>query len=169
MGLFPDDFPFGSKRATEETAPVSVVTAIAPAPVVEAPEPPDEPPIAAALPTQAVKPAIERRKAMRHPLITRAQLRADIGFTGLVSVEVHNISLLGVRLISPHPIDAEQKAQIRLEVGPLKWSARLRVITCHRADGSNRFHLGCQFIGNEMMKPWGGTASTPNAASAAAA
>jgi hypothetical protein len=75
---------------------------------------------------------------------------------------------LGVRLISPHPIDVQQKAQIRLEVGPLKWSTRLRVVTCQQ-EGSGRFHLGCQFIGNEMMKPWGRTASTPNAASAAAA
>jgi hypothetical protein len=172
MGLFPDDFPFGSsKRATDElAAPVSVVAPVTPEPIVEATtEPHVDPPLIAPPAAPAVKPAVERRKALRHQLITRAQLRADVGFTGLVSVEVHNISFLGVRLISPHPIDVQQKAQIRLEVGPLKWSTRLRVVTCQHDEGSNRFHLGCQFIGNEMMKPWGGSAPATNAASAAAA
>jgi len=54
---------------------------------------------------------------------------ADIGFTGIVNVDVQNISLLGLRFRSAHPIDANQKAQIRLDTGPLRWSSRVRVVT----------------------------------------
>ena len=41
------------------------------------------------------------------------------------------------------------KANIRLEVGPLKWNARLRVINCRQWDGAS-YLIGCEFVGNEI-------------------
>jgi len=183
MALFPDDFPFGSSRNAAAGEPVSSVVPVAEpaveyAPINAAPVVPPEPIMASVAPIQptpipaapiagapiaaaSVAPVVqttERRKALRQPLVTRAQLRADVGFTGTMHVEVVNISLLGVRLASPHPIDPQQKAQVRLDTGPLRWSSRIRVVTC-QPDGGGRYALGCQFVGNEMMKPWGAAAA----------
>ena len=172
MALFPDDFPFGSRTALAE--PVSSITSVEPLQAVEPSAPvaqviePVAPVIAVAITRAAPPPAHERSKALRHTLVARAQLRADMGFTGLVNVDVQNISLIGVRFLSQHPIDAHQKAQLRVEAGPLRWSSRVRVITC-QADNAGRYQIGCQFVGNEMMKPWGATGASGNAAPAAAA
>jgi hypothetical protein len=172
--LFPDDFPFNSRTPSVDSVssityaePMQAVEPIAPA--APAPAPIIEPvaPVTAVPTTPAhPPPSSERRKALRHTLVARAQLRADMGFTSLVNVDVQNISLIGVRFLSQHPIDAQQKAQLRMEAGPLRWSSRVRVVTC-QADNAGRYHIGCQFVGNEMMKPWGATTPAGNAAAAA--
>jgi hypothetical protein len=174
MALFPDDFPFNNRAPAAE--PMSSITSVEPreelaapvepvrAPVVEVMAP-AAPVVTAVLTPAPPPPGNERRKALRHTLVARAQLRADMGFTGLVNVDVQNISLIGVRFLSQHPIDPQQKAQLRMEAGPVRWSSRVRVVTC-QSDGGGRYQIGCQFVGNEMMKPWGTSAAAPAAAAA---
>jgi hypothetical protein len=85
-------------------------------------------------------------------LTARATLRVD-GQPSPVNVEMGNISLLGVRFFSEQAMEIGQRAQIRLEVGPLRWNSRLRVITCMRDDWG-RFCVGCEFVGNELVRPY---------------
>lgn len=171
MFSFPPEFPFVSGRkpsaAAAEPPP-------APEPVVEAqPEPqqvreplqmPEPQPVAISppLPTQ-VAPRIEpkraapahaeRRKIKRDSLSTSALLRID-GYHGPpTKIELTDISIAGARFRCDRPMDIGEKAQIRLEVGPLRWTTRLRVIHCTRIDATHLI-IGCAFLRTELLRPW---------------
>ena len=154
MAMFPDEFPFKSEAPVEQVSEPVMEAPPAPAPV--APAAPSAPPHAAApapIPTAVDVHVPERRRSPRQVLTARAMLRAEGRVATPIPVEMNNISLLGVRFHSDLPLDRDQRAQIRLEVGPLKWNARLRVITC-TPDDWGRFTIGCEFVGNELVRPW---------------
>jgi hypothetical protein len=62
-----------------------------------------------------------------------------------------NLSLLGVQFRTNDLFDRDEKATIRLEVGPLRWNSPLRVVHCEKKeDGS--YTVGAAFIGNELNR-----------------
>jgi len=180
MALFPDDFPFSKPAASDPmpepeafqapesdpefapapdfapaaqsgrsfdampraSMPAGFATDIAPAA------------ISAPAPAPAPAPTIEfpdRRKSPRQTLLAKAMLRPDAGGPAR-AVELRNLSLLGVRFRAPEPLADGERFQIKLEVGPLKWATRLRVINCVRDESGAAYYIGCAFIGNELTR-----------------
>jgi len=179
MPLFPDDFPFNRKRDSEprpepeialqpkpepqtayepvpaapvvQSSPKTIATNIEP-PIV--PAWPPEPPPLDPLPTSEPAPVPrERRRSPRQAMRARAILKTDTGRGGPVNVEIDNISMLGVRFRSSQPLSLGDRANIRLEVGPLKWATRFRVITClEDPKRRQQYLIGGQFVGNELAR-----------------
>ena len=61
---------------------------------------------------------------------------------------------MGIGFYSQAPLTVGEKGQLKLEVGPLRWASRMRVKTCQSRDGG-LFEIGAEFIGNELVRPWG--------------
>jgi hypothetical protein len=169
--VFPDDFPFNGRRETRsepaaasEPQPSSVfppgfpfnhaqpepqAEATVATPTVPAEEAYDEP---EAVALAAPLPFKERRRSPRQRMRAKATLRVDNIGGNPINVELENLSLLGVRFRADRSLLLNDKANIRLEIGPLKWNARLRVINClPGADGAT-FTIGCEFVGNELAR-----------------
>ena len=168
---FPDDFPFNTKSEPQgagaeqrttftpsssifspgfpfsepQPAPAmtqATVEAIAPSPAVPAPMP---------APALAPLPFKDRRRSPRQRMNAKASLRVDTVSGNPLHVELDNLSLLGVRFRVNRELLINDKANIRLDVGPLKWNARLRVINCIPLDGET-YLIGCEFVGNELAR-----------------
>jgi hypothetical protein len=143
--IFAPGFPFSEP----EPAPAmtqATIEAIAPspnAPVPAAPMPAPAP--AAPLPFK------DRRRSPRQRMNAKASLRVDTVAGNPLHVEIDNLSLLGVRFRVNRELLINDKANIRLEVGPLKWNARLRVINCIAQDAET-YLIGCEFVGNELAR-----------------
>lgn len=103
---------------------------------------------------QAEAPAVaatarNRRRSVRQTLIAKAMLRADDAPAASRPVFVSNISMLGIAFHSRIPLPAGEKYQIKLEVGPMQWASRVRVVSCtENEDGS--YDCGAEFVGNEL-------------------
>jgi hypothetical protein len=101
---------------------------------------------------------IERRKVKRDPMSAGALVKLDNFHGAPFRVALSDISVAGVRFRSVQPMDPGEKAQIRIEVGPLRWTTRLRIVHCERdADGANT--VGCAFLRTELLRPWPATAA----------
>jgi hypothetical protein len=68
-------------------------------------------------------------------------------------VSLVDISIAGVRFAAPRPLDVGEKLQIRLEVGPFRWTTRMRVIHCTTSDSQTSM-IGCAFLRTELLRPW---------------
>jgi hypothetical protein len=152
--IFSPGFPF----AEPEPDAVSVVEAAVV--MTEAPAAHDAPVEAIASSPAATIPASastaplpfkDRRRSPRQRMNAKATLRVDNIGGNPLAVEIDNLSLLGVRFRADRALLLNDKANIRLEVGPLKWNARLRVINCLEGDGRT-FTIGCEFVGNELAR-----------------
>jgi hypothetical protein len=64
---------------------------------------------------------------------------------------VINISMFGIRLWSPRAAAPGDRAAVRMELGPVKWSSRVRVVTCDALEDDG-YVLGCEFVANELSK-----------------
>src|SRR5688572_5455445 len=104
--------------------------------------------------TAAPLSAKDRRRSPRQRLAARATLRIDHTGGNPLQVEIENVSLLGIRFRASRELLIGDKANIRLEVGPLKWATRLRVINCIETDEANTYAVGCEFVGNELARPY---------------
>jgi hypothetical protein len=183
MFSFPPEFPFvsGRKADRKPQAPAfeSEAPALEPQAIPEPPAPPEplprpEAPLPrAAAPradapkapqprAQFAKPASpapapisrpERRKIKRDALATTALLRID-GYHGPpIRIELTDITIAGARFRCPRPLEIGEKAQVRLEVGPLRWTTRLRIIHCTRIE-NDQVSVGCAFLRTELLRPW---------------
>jgi hypothetical protein len=104
------------------------------------------------VPAPSVRQA-ERRKLKRDALATAALLRID-GIPGpSTKIELLDISVAGARFRSPRKLDIDEKAQIRVEVGPFRWTTRLRVVHCTPLEGGFA-SIGCAFLRTELLRPW---------------
>jgi hypothetical protein len=155
MGMFPDDFPFNKPltmpAATTTSATVSPIddeTEVAPAP---APLSPADAMIAAAVTAQGGRPAKERRRSPRQSLAAKATLRIDSSTAPMRRVALLNLSMLGARFTAAQPFGVGDKATLRFEVGPLRWSSRLQVVNCIQQRDGN-FAIGAEFVGNELSR-----------------
>lgn len=104
------------------------------------------------MPQNAPPPTIERRRAARQTLVARATIRPDnpLGPGGPSAVGyVSNISLLGIAFHTRKPLSANERYQIKLEVGPMKWTSRLRIVSC-QPHASGTWDVGAAFVANEL-------------------
>jgi hypothetical protein len=152
--IFPPGFPFVEREPEAafvvDAAPA--MTQAAAATAIDSPgfAPSPGAPIPAPAPV-APLPFKDRRRSPRQRMNAKATLRLDNVGGNPLTVEIDNLSLLGVRLRADRELLINDKANIRLEVGPLKWASRLRVINCIRhADTS--YTIGCEFVGNELAR-----------------
>src|SRR5690349_18321850 len=146
--IFPPGFPFADPEP-EVVSVVETSPAVSAAPV-EAIAPSPSAPIPAPAPV-APLPFKDRRRSPRQRMNAKATLRVDTIAGNPLHVEIDNLSLLGVRFRASRELLINDKANIRLEVGPLKWNARLRVINCISLDGET-YLIGCEFVGNELAR-----------------
>ena len=152
--IFSAGFPFAEPQpevvSVVEAAPAVIEAQADSAMNADALAPSPSAPIPAPAPV-APLPFKDRRRSPRQRMNAKATLRVDtVGGNPLV-VEIDNLSLLGVRLRADRELLINDKANIRLEVGPLKWASRLRVINCiQRGDAS--YTIGCEFVGNELAR-----------------
>lgn len=131
----PTQLSAGATSPRKPAAPVRAMTAAAPAP--------------------PAKPVVttERRKVKRDAFAAAALLRVDGMHGPPLKIELTDISIAGARFRAPHKLDIGEKAQIRVEVGPFRWTTRLRVIHCSpREDGGTT--IGCAFLRTELLRPW---------------
>ena len=70
-------------------------------------------------------------------------------------LDLINISMLGIRFRSTNELIVGDRALIKLEVGPLRWSTKLRVVHAVQLDDGN-YAVGCEFIANELARPMAG-------------
>lgn len=140
------------------SAPAALLPAIAAAPEMvpaTAPLParwtpaPRTPVPAAATPTR------EKRKVKRDALATAAWLRLDGVHGPPIKIELVDISIAGARFRAPRRLDVGDKAQIRVETGPFRWTTRLQVIHSTPLSNDNGgASIGCAFLRNELLRPW---------------
>jgi hypothetical protein len=168
MFAFPPEFPFVSGRKSEITPTAADVV---PEPQLEVVAPPTAAAehrtvsqaesrvssAAEARPASPAKPApppqSDRRKLKRDALATAALLRVD-GFPGpATKIQLTDISVAGARFRCPKPLEIGEKAQIRVEVGPFRWTTRLRVVHCTPLDNGST-SIGCAFQRTELLRPW---------------
>jgi hypothetical protein len=146
MSLFPNEFPFNRPEPEVQAEPMSHVQPPA------LPEEPDVGPalqILATAPQSVPNPVHERRKSPRQTIVARAMIRHDAVRGPAKPVQMTNLSLLGVQFRTSDLFDHDEKANIRLEVGPLRWTSPLRVVHCERNDDGS-YTVGAAFIGNEL-------------------
>lgn len=159
MVEFSADFPFRRRktdvqsatpveRATDNPPPISTPETAAAAP---APTPVEQPP---APQPAARKPLIERRKYMRDRMTAHALIHVDGAKGPPAKVTLTDISIAGARFSAAHPLDVGEKLQIRVEVGPFRWTTRMRVIHCTRPTPQGDSTIGCAFLRTELLRPW---------------
>lgn len=150
-----------AEHAGAQVAPAIPVIAATPVAVAEHVSPPASPVVAPPLtiaPAPSPMRLIERRKVKRDPMSAGALVRLDNFHGPPMKVALLDISVAGVRFRSVQAADCGEKAQIRIEVGPLRWTTRLRIVHCEReADGTNT--IGCAFLRTELLRPWPATAA----------
>ncbi len=153
---FPDDFPFNRRQPVEAEIPVAVAAA---EPVIDvAPVAPEVtfPRLAAAAVTEAPPAPValpagrERRRTPRQTLVAKASVRSAAKAHLVASGFVSNISMTGVGFHTRKPLRIGEKYQLRLEVGPMRWASRMRIVSCAAHDDSGTFDVGAEFVGNEL-------------------
>jgi hypothetical protein len=98
----------------------------------------------------APRPGRERRRSPRQTLVAKATVRSDVQATVVASGFVSNISMAGVGFHTRRPLQVGEKYQLRIEVGPMKWASRLRVVTCKPV--GDTWDVGAEFVGNDLAQ-----------------
>jgi hypothetical protein len=119
----------------------------------------DEPVVQVELAGRVVYEGPERRRSARQSLRTKALYRPENVSATAGAVHLTNISMLGVRFWSKSAVGrGGDKGTLKIEVGPLRWHSKLRIVSCVRAqDEGEGYVLGAEFVGNEL--PRGRTAA----------
>jgi hypothetical protein len=140
-------------QATAEPAPVAaaaiVPAPVAPVPVVQHIE--EEPLVEIASSGQVVYRGRERRRSPRQALRAKAVYRDDVNTASNGPVQVINISMFGVRLWSARPLQSGNRGSIRLELGPVKWSSMMRVVSVD-PNQDEGYVVGCEFVAKELPR-----------------
>jgi hypothetical protein len=150
MSLFPNEFPFNRPEPGAQEEPISQIQPPTPA-LSEEPDVSPALQILATAPLSVPNPAHERRRSPRQTIVARAMIRHDAIRGPAKAVQMTNLSLLGVQFRTTDLFDHDEKANIRLEVGPLRWTSPLRVVHCERNDDGS-YTVGAAFIGNELAR-----------------
>jgi hypothetical protein len=166
MVEFPPEFPFVRRpgkppvvetpKSDNPPAPPqpAAVDKSTSAPQVLSDEPVAElPPVEIPLPAIPRKHFIERRKFKRDRLTAYALVHIDGAKAPPAKVSLVDISIAGTRFHSNHRMDIGDRLQIRVEVGPFRWTTRMRVIHCTPYDRENCL-IGCAFLRTELLRPW---------------
>jgi hypothetical protein len=94
--------------------------------------------------------ANERRRSPRQTLVAKAVVRSEFNQNTVATGFLSNISMLGVGFHTRRPLAVGEKFQMRLELGPMRWATRLRVVSCQPHD-SGTYDVGAEFIGNDLV------------------
>ena len=168
--VFPDEFPFNRRfdRQSWQEPVLPVQQATGDAANDDEHEASDEASIACAAdaanlaavelaptPRVAVQsaPGIERRRSVRQTLVARATIRPETNFAGIGPMAagyLSNISLKGVGLHTRRPLVVGERYLLKLEVGPMRWQSRVKVVTC-QPHTSGTYDVGAEFIANELQ------------------
>lgn len=140
----PPGAPASAAAMTEMPMPTPVF-ADAPSPIAVAPQAPAHSPVAAIYPR-----ANERRRSPRQTLVAKAVVRSEFNQNTVATGFLSNISMLGVGFHTRRPLSIGEKFQMRLELGPMKWATRLRVVSCQPHD-SGTYDIGAEFIGSDLV------------------
>jgi len=134
--------------AAKTPAPMPAPTPQSPAPVASTgmARTPDASPPAPTWPR-----AQERRRSPRQTLVAKAVVRSEFNQNTVATGFLSNISMLGVGFHTRRPLNIGEKFQMRLELGPMKWATRLRVVSCQAHD-SGTYDVGAEFIGNDLTE-----------------
>jgi len=98
--------------------------------------------------TGAPRTGAERRRSPRQAIRAKATFRSEADVTAVRTVQIVNLSLMGVRLRSNQPMSVGDRGNVRMEVGPVKWGSRVRVVKCDV--GADGYEIGCEFVVNEL-------------------
>ena len=102
-------------------------------------------------PVMSVYPrANERRRSPRQTLVAKAVVRSEFNQNTVATGFLSNISMLGVGFHTRRPLTVGEKFQMRLELGPMRWATRLRVVSCQPHD-SGTYDIGAEFIGSDLV------------------
>src|SRR3954451_13567682 len=149
---FHDGFPFAKNKPQPAPAPAPLLPPLkAPEPAIERPAPAAA---AAAAPTTVVPPHRERRRSARQTLVAKAVIKPDVSVTvpALVTTGfVSNISMGGIGFHTRKPLAVGEKFRVNLELGPMKWSSRMKVVACTAHPKSGTFDVGAEFVGNDLQ------------------
>lgn len=91
----------------------------------------------------------ERRRSPRQTLVAKAVIRSEATQTTVATGFISNISMLGVGFHTRRGLAIGEKYQLRVEVGPMKWSTRLRVVSCQPHE-SGTYDVGAEFVGSDL-------------------
>ena len=166
--------------AAEAKAAPAVEAKAAPAPIAKAAPAPEAKAAAAAKPAPASKaPAVkhvvqfteeelpvppapaakveedkgdERRRSPRQALAAKGFVRSEDNSVPGWKVDMVNISMLGIRFRSTRALEPGERASVKMELGPLRWSSKLKVVHCDEIDPKN-YSIGCEFVANELSRP----------------
>ena len=94
--------------------------------------------------------ANERRRSPRQTLVAKAVVRSEFNQNTVATGFLSNISMLGVGFHTRRPLSIGEKFQMRLELGPMRWATRLRVVSCQPHD-SGTYDIGAEFIGSDLV------------------
>lgn len=93
----------------------------------------------------------ERRRSPRQALRAKAIYRNDMNPAGAGPVQLLNFSMSGVRIWSTKPMKKGERGNVKMEIGPVKWSGRVKVVACDAHDDDG-YSVGCEFATNEMSR-----------------
>jgi hypothetical protein len=137
-----------NRHATSRASitPVATGAALPQTPVVAA----KNPAVATVEPVLAYK-GPERRRSPRQSLRAKAVYRNDLNPAAAGPVQILNFSMCGVRLWSNRSMKVGERATVKMEIGPVKWTGRVKVVTCNPQDDEG-YALGCEFATNEVAR-----------------
>ncbi len=93
----------------------------------------------------------ERRRAVRQTFIAKATLRSGLIPAAARPIYVRDISMLGIAFQSRIPMENGDKHDLSLEVGPMRWASRVRIVSC-TPNADQTFNVGAEFVGNEITR-----------------
>jgi hypothetical protein len=150
---FHDGFPFSKNKPQPAPAPAPLLPPLKAAePAIERPAPAPAAPTPA--PATVVPPHRERRRSARQTLVAKAVIKPDVSVTvpALVTTGfVSNISMGGIGFHTRKPLAVGEKFRVNLELGPMKWSSRMKVVACTAHPKSGTFDVGAEFVGNDLQ------------------
>ena len=156
--IAPDGAQASGAQLSDARASAAAIKGVAPVPQpVFADHPlhaaPSAPaPAAAHAPVAPIYPRAEqRRRSPRQTLVAKAVVRSESNATTVATGFLSNISMLGVGFHTRKPLSVGEQFQLRLELGPMKWATRLRVVSCQPHD-SGTFDVGAEFIGDDLSE-----------------
>jgi hypothetical protein len=93
----------------------------------------------------------ERRRSPRQTLVAKAVVRSESDQAAVATGFLSNISLLGVGFHTRRPLAIGENFQMSLELGPMKWAAKLRVVCCQQHD-SGTYDVGAEFVASDLVE-----------------
>lgn len=96
----------------------------------------------------AVQGGEDRRRAARQTLITKALVVREREGGQPQRATLADVSLLGLSFDFPEQVEVGSRLRVRVEAGPMRLAARVRVASCRAIE--NGYRVGCEFVLNEV-------------------